>query len=839
MQETSFENSLLSRLTAMSPDAVVKMGRELCAALSKQTEKTGLSHGGIWPGNVLFDEDGKAQPGEPSDLPVSAMSADQVEYLAPEVFWNNLRSPAADVYSLGMLLYTGCRKGQLPFLEEDDTELARAKALRRRMKGDAIPPLTGVSEELAAVVAKALAHDASQRYASAEELLHALSETHEALPSEVPEVELSEEEAAVAAALGAGILSDEAVSAHAAKTEAEQKKQYTVRKDIESGTARRAAAKKKRSSTAIILVVGVVVVLALIGVAVAALGNLGGGEDLQEISPTLAPAATATPEPTPEPTPSPTPAPTVNPVVYTAFATEDSWTELTAAELDGGAGLRLAPITAEAEMDAAITAAKAKNLKNLWIGAQYLDENDAPNGEAGWYWTNGTLLAEDDPFWAEGQPGENPEGKKLMLCYVAPEEGAKDGEERDNWKFFAVDEANTGDYEDLGYLLTGRVTASPKPALTPSPRPTTAAQPQVTPNYEYTPVQTARPTTAPSTTAAPTPTATAAPTPTATAAPTASPSPSPSTYSVTYKADGVQVGEVQYVAPGGNATPPAVPEKTGYTGTWAHNGQNITGNLIINAVYTINKYTVTYMADGVQVGAAQTVDYGGSAVAPAVPEKAGYTGVWSADGSNITANTTITAVYTFNTGYTASGTTQSWTDLTTSAGDGDEAIDLATPSSAAELSELIKALNTHNESAAEADKILRVWLGAEYRADSDPTDSTDDAGWYWTDSENTKLAADDSNWAPGEGAKTAGKLMLVYVEDTETPANSAWKFFAADESSFSTENLGYVTESDLSAGSNPGSGDGLAILQPGDGSAAADGDPGFFDESLLRPIGGP
>lgn len=834
MQETSFENSLLQRLTAMSPDAVVTMGRELCAALSKDADSC---HGAIWPGNVYFDDDGKAHLGEPSDLPVSAMSADQVEYLAPEVFWNNLRSPAADVYSLGMLMYTACQKGRLPFLNKDDSELERAKALRRRMKGESIPAASGVSEELAAVLAKAMAHEPSERYANAEELLQALSETQEALPAEAPAPELSEEEAAVAAALGAGILSDEMVDAHAARAATEQKKQYTVRKDIESGTARRAAAQKKRRSTTIILVAGVVVVLALIGVAVAALGNLG-GEELQTLSPTLPPVATATPEPTAEPTPSPTPAPTVNPVVYTAFATEDTWSELTAAELDGGAGLRLAPITSEAEMDAAITAAKAKNLKNLWLGAQYLDEDAAPNGEAGWYWTSGILLAEDDPFWAEGQPGENPEGKKLMLCYVEPEADAEETEEQELWKFFAVDEDDTDDYEALGYLLTGRVTATPKPAATPSPQPSATARPQVTPNYEYTPVQTAQPTTAPTVTTAPTatvaPTATAAPTPTATVSP--SPTATPK-YSVTYMADGVQVGEVQTIEHGKDAVPPAVPEKTGYTGAWAADGKNITSNLIINAVYTAKTYEVKYVADGTVI-ATQTIEYGKNTTAPAVPAKEGYTGVWSSDGTNITADTTITAVYTFNTSYTAQTTTASWTALTT----GDNAINLATPSTAAELSELIKALESYN-SANPSAPIQQVWLGAEYRADSDTTDG-DNSGWYWTDSENTRLAADDSNWATGEGSKTAGKLMLVYVEDTATPANSTWKFYAvddtADDLSTTYPKLGYVTESALSSGSGSGGSDSLGSeTLTGSSQAAADGEADFFDESLLKPVGSP
>lgn len=58
------------------------------------------------------------------------------------------------------------------------------------------------------------------------------------------------------------------------------------------------------------------------------------------------------------------------------------------------------------------------------------------------------------------------------------------------------------------------------------------------------------------------------------------------------------------------------------------------------------KYTVTYVADGVTVDSL-TVNAGGSVSAvPAVPAKEGYIGAWDHDGTNITADTVITAVYT-------------------------------------------------------------------------------------------------------------------------------------------------------------------------------------------------
>jgi len=123
-------------------------------------------------------------------------------------------------------------------------------------------------------------------------------------------------------------------------------------------------------------------------------------------------------------------------------------------------------------------------------------------------------------------------------------------------------------------------------------------------------------------------------------------------YTVTYKIDGVTV-DTQTVAHGADAVAPVIPDKEGYTQTapvWDNDGTNITADTTINAVYTINTYTVTYKADGATVNT-QTVAHGADAVAPAIPDKEGYTQtapVWDNDGTNITVDTTINAVYTAN-----------------------------------------------------------------------------------------------------------------------------------------------------------------------------------------------
>ena len=115
------------------------------------------------------------------------------------------------------------------------------------------------------------------------------------------------------------------------------------------------------------------------------------------------------------------------------------------------------------------------------------------------------------------------------------------------------------------------------------------------------------------------------------------------TYTVIYKV-GDEVVSTQTIEHGQDAAAPAIPAKDGYTGAWDHDGKNITADTEIKAVYTTSTYTVTYKADGVVV-ATQTVENGKDATAPAIPEKSGYTATWDHDGKNITADTEITAIY--------------------------------------------------------------------------------------------------------------------------------------------------------------------------------------------------
>ena len=121
-------------------------------------------------------------------------------------------------------------------------------------------------------------------------------------------------------------------------------------------------------------------------------------------------------------------------------------------------------------------------------------------------------------------------------------------------------------------------------------------------------------------------------------------------YTVTFKADGEQVGEaLTYTVENKQITEPAVPEKIGYSGAWGKYELDCK-NIEVNAVYTVIPYTVAFKADGEQVGEVLTYTVENKQITePSVPEKDGFIGEWEEyelNCENIVVNAVYTAVYT-------------------------------------------------------------------------------------------------------------------------------------------------------------------------------------------------
>lgn len=122
------------------------------------------------------------------------------------------------------------------------------------------------------------------------------------------------------------------------------------------------------------------------------------------------------------------------------------------------------------------------------------------------------------------------------------------------------------------------------------------------------------------------------------------------TFTVTFKAEGA-ADVVRTVDYGDTLTDiPEVPEKDGKSGKWDVTAfDNITSDITVRALYANKEVTLKFVVGGEDYRTIKLA-YGASLAAsdvPAVPEKFGYNGAWDVtDFSEITADTTVTAVYT-------------------------------------------------------------------------------------------------------------------------------------------------------------------------------------------------
>ena len=117
--------------------------------------------GGIFPGNICVNEQGEYAIG-PAKL--EKWSGQELEFVAPELYWHGEKGPASDVYSLALLVYYGLGEGKLPF----ETEIASGQLAR--MSGKTLPAPKNAGKRLAEVLEKATAFRTADRYQSPEEL---------------------------------------------------------------------------------------------------------------------------------------------------------------------------------------------------------------------------------------------------------------------------------------------------------------------------------------------------------------------------------------------------------------------------------------------------------------------------------------------------------------------------------------------------------------------------------------------------------------------------------------------------------------------------------------------
>ncbi len=173
--------TLRERLSAetLPIDEILRIAVQIAEGLGHAHRK-GIVHRDIKPANIMVSPDGHvrimdfglARSADHARITRTGLTMGTVAYLSPEQARADTVDHRTDIWSLGVVLYEMVT-GELPFPGEHDQAIIYA-ILNKEPK-----PITehrlDVQPQLQEIIAKSLAKDARERYASVEELLHDLT----------------------------------------------------------------------------------------------------------------------------------------------------------------------------------------------------------------------------------------------------------------------------------------------------------------------------------------------------------------------------------------------------------------------------------------------------------------------------------------------------------------------------------------------------------------------------------------------------------------------------------------------------------------------------------------
>lgn len=170
--------SLIREEAPLPIERAVDLTIQICAAVG-QAHKAGLIHRDVKPQNVLVMADDRVKV---TDFGIARAAAEAgptepgvvwgtAHYLSPEQAIGQPATPASDVYALGVVLYE-MLAGRPPFQADSRPAIAaqhvQAEPPPLQQLNPRVPP------QLAAIVARAMAKDPAQRYATANQFGQAL-----------------------------------------------------------------------------------------------------------------------------------------------------------------------------------------------------------------------------------------------------------------------------------------------------------------------------------------------------------------------------------------------------------------------------------------------------------------------------------------------------------------------------------------------------------------------------------------------------------------------------------------------------------------------------------------
>lgn len=173
---------LLTSLTKALPehvseDTVLKIALDLTSAL-ELCSRFSIVHRDIKPQNIFVSGLGDYKLGDfgiakTMERTMNGTMIGTYNYMAPEVFSSRPYGSAADIYSLGLVLYWLLNERRLPFLPPPPAALSAEEdeqARIRRLRGERIPAPKNGSAALRRIVLKACEFKPENRYQSAAEM---------------------------------------------------------------------------------------------------------------------------------------------------------------------------------------------------------------------------------------------------------------------------------------------------------------------------------------------------------------------------------------------------------------------------------------------------------------------------------------------------------------------------------------------------------------------------------------------------------------------------------------------------------------------------------------------
>jgi eukaryotic-like serine/threonine-protein kinase len=160
----------------LDPKAAAQLVAQLANGVQAIHDR-GIVHRDLKPGNVLFDESGEpkisdfglAKRDDRNDLTARQAIMGTPAYMSPEQATGGTKfvGPAADIYSLGVILYV-CLTGTKPFEDDDPIRLLRKVAEEEPERPRRRVP--GLSRDIELICLKCLSKSPHERYATAQAL---------------------------------------------------------------------------------------------------------------------------------------------------------------------------------------------------------------------------------------------------------------------------------------------------------------------------------------------------------------------------------------------------------------------------------------------------------------------------------------------------------------------------------------------------------------------------------------------------------------------------------------------------------------------------------------------